>query len=166
MRYKINDMISNIWSLLDQLIRVFLIKILKLNLKEDRIISIVQFAKFCVVGVLNNIVYYSVYLILIYLGVYYIISNVVGLTVSVINAYYFNNRYVFGTDGKLSWWKKLLKTYISYLFTGVLLSNLLLILWIEFFHVSEVIAPILDLMITVPINFLINKFWTYKKKQK
>ena len=31
-------------------------------------------------------------------------------------------------------------------------------------HVSEFVAPIINLLISVPINFVINKFWAFRGK--
>ena len=38
--------------------------------------------------------------------------------------------------------------------------------WIEvtFFAVSKSIAPIVNLLVTIPLNFIINKLWTFKEK--
>ncbi|MBS1467008.1 MAG: GtrA family protein, partial [Subdoligranulum sp.] len=39
-------------------------------------------------------------------------------------------------------------------------------LWIEvtFFSVSKTIAPIVNLLVTIPLNFIINKLWTFKER--
>ena len=43
-----------------------------------------------------------------------------------------------------------------------LLSTFLL--WLEVqLGVSKVIAPVVNLIITIPLNFVINKFWTFRK---
>jgi len=65
-----------------------------------------------------------------------------------------------------SLWKSLLKTYVSYSFTGLFLNSVLLFLWVDVFHISEYIAPFINLFINVPINFLINKFWAFKKEKQ
>ena len=59
----------------------------------------------------------------------------------------------------------LIKTYVSYSFTGLFLNSLLMFLWVRVFHISEYLAPIFNLLISVPINFLINKFWAFKKER-
>ena len=57
----------------------------------------------------------------------------------------------------------MIKTYISYSFTGLFLSSILLVLWVQVLGISEFIAPIINLLISVPLNFIINKFWAFKK---
>ena len=59
--------------------------------------------------------------------------------------------------------KALIKTYISYSFTGLFLNSILLMLWVQVFHISEYIAPVINLLVSVPVNFLINKFWAFRE---
>jgi hypothetical protein len=86
------------------------------------------------------------------------------------------------------WWKVLAKTYVAYL-GGFILSSVLLIFWIDIVQISkylgwledwsrswgyagldaylwgEIIAAGINLLITVPINFVVNKFWAYKAER-
>lgn len=121
--------------------------------------NLIQFIKFGVVGLSNTVIALLVYYGLLFLGVNYLIANVVSWLVSVFNAFYWNNKYVFKNDS--TWVKALIKTYISYGFSFVLGTALLFVL-VEWCGVSAVIAPLLTLIITIPLNFLLNKFWTFK----
>lgn len=82
-----------------------------------------------------------------------------------LNAYYWNSKFVFKEEAKESGNKKesLVKTYISYGFSFIL-STLLLYLQVNILGISQAVAPIINIMITTPINFLMNKFWTFAKK--
>ena len=144
------------------ILRTIVYKVLRINLPEGKFEKLEQFVKFCMVGALNNVIYYLVYLAFIKLGIHYTIANFIGFTVSVFNSYYWNNKYVFVSESKRVWWKTFIKTYISYAGTGIVLSSILLALWVEICGVSTIIAPIIDLAITIPINFIVNKFWAYK----
>ena len=55
-----------------------------------------------------------------------------------------------------------MKTLVSYSFTGLILSNILLYLWIEKVGISGLIAPIINIIIVTPLNFVLNKLWTFK----
>lgn len=127
--------------------------------------KIKQFIKFGLVGVSNTLISYVVYIVLVYLGMHYIIANIIGFTVSVFNAYYWNNRFVFkAKEGERRiWWKILGKTFMSYAGTGVILSNILLVVCIDLIGISEVIAPIIILLITIPLNYIMNKYWAFAK---
>lgn len=136
------------------------------DLKENKIYStLIQFIKFGIVGISNTLISYCTYAVLVWLGVNFLISNLMGFVVSVLNSFYWNSRYVFDlnnadTKQKL---KALIKTFISYAGTGLVLSSAMLILWIDIVHLSKYIAPIINLIITVPVNFVINKVWAFKK---
>lgn len=121
-----------------------------------------QLVGFCLVGMLNNVIAFGVYILCLQLGMYYIVANVCGFLISVLNSYYWNNKYVFRAGNTSHWCKKLLKTYISYAGTGIVLSNVLLALWVELCEVPETFAPLITLVVTVPANFLLNKFWTFR----
>jgi putative flippase GtrA len=124
-----------------------------------------QFIKFGVVGFSNTAIAYIIYSGLYYLGLHYIIANTIAFILSVLNSFYWNNKYVFksGDDQKKSaFWPALLKTYISYAFTGLVLSSGLLYVFIKIMRISAYIAPLLGLVITVPLNFVLNKKWAFK----
>ena len=127
------------------------------NLFFDK--NIIQFVKFGLVGISNTAVGFGVYYFFYYCGVHYLLSNILSWLVSVFNAFYWNNKYVFQSGS--GWWTTLFRTYISY-GTSLVISTLMMYVLIEFFHVSPVIAPVICLMVTVPLNFLLNKFWAFK----
>ena len=117
-----------------------------------------QFVKFGIVGVSNTAIFLAIYYAFVCINKdWYILGNTVGFAVSVLNAYYWNNKYVFRKTKKGTA-KPLLKTYISYGST-FLLGTAALYLMVHDLHVSEFWAPIINLAITTPINFLLNRFW-------
>lgn len=126
--------------------------------------DVLQFLKFGIVGLSNTLISLLVYYIFIWMnGAWYQIGNAVGWVVSVANAFYWNNKYVFA-DGKSGVWKtvkKLGKTYLSYGAT-FLLSVFLLYLEVDIWGWSSVVSPLINLLVTIPLNFLLNKFWTFQ----
>ena len=121
--------------------------------------SIVQFIKFGIVGVSNTIIALVVYYLILWLGVPYLIANTISWIVSVFNAFYWNNRYVFINN--TPWSKALVKTYISY-GASFVVGSILLIIFVEVCNISDMIAPLLTLLLTIPMNFIMNKYWTFK----
>ncbi len=146
-----------------------------------------QFIKFGIVGVFNTLISEVIYCVLVFFDIPYLIAYFLGFVISVLNAYYWSNKYVFKEEGeeKRTWWKVLLKTYIAY-FWGFLVSAVLLVFWIDIvqiarylgwladmfaqmgypkfdaFLLGEMLAAGINLLITVPMNYLINKYWAYK----
>ena len=138
--------------------------------------SLMQFVKFGIVGVSNTVISYLLYtfslLAMRHFGLFgdvdYLVATVIAFILSVLWSFYWNNKMVFVMEEGQSrnLWKALIKTYISYSFTGLFLNSILMVLWVQVFHISEFIAPIINLLISVPVNFIINKFWAFKTEDK
>ena len=90
--------------------------------------------------------------------------DIIAFIISVLNSFFWNNKYVFkkGNDEKRNIFHSLIKTYISYSFTGLLLQNILLFIFVDILHTSKYIAPFYGLIITIPLNFILNKLWAFK----
>ena len=97
----------------------------------------------------------------------FIAGNMVAFILSVLWSFYWNNRFVFTVqEGQhRSIWRALLKTYVAYGFTGIILNNILSWLWINVLDISKFIAPLINLIISVPVNFIINKMWAFKTEK-
>lgn len=131
-----------------------------MGLRNDLNALFNQFVKFGIVGLSNVLVQLAVYYLLIYADVHYIIAYIISFITSVLNAYFWNNRYVFNNSDS-TFWNKFIKVYISYFIT-FLLSTVLLYLWVDVLELSKIIAPIINIFITTPINFVLNKSWAFK----
>lgn len=158
---------------MDNLLEVMVRKVLKAIVKtpDDRLTkTVVQFIKFNIVGVSNTAISYLLNVVVLFLlQPYqviwdYIAGNIISFILSVLWAFYWNNRMVFTVEqgNHRSIWKTLLKTYIAYGFTGIILNNILSWLWISVIGISKYIAPLINLIFSVPLNFIINKLWTFK----
>ena len=125
-----------------------------------------QFFKFGLVGLSNAAVSMLVYYIVLWLNPNcYLLGSILGTIISIANAFFWNDRFVFASDDKnvLRSLKRLGKTYVSYGATSAV-SILLLYLEVELFGFSKVISPVVNIIILTPVNFIVNKFWTFKKK--
>lgn len=156
---------------------LFLLKIpLKIsgkNLSSNATDIYLQFVRFGIVGLSNTIISYIIYIIFFllfrHMDVFqrtdYLIAQIIAFILSVLWSFYWNNKMVFISKerNERSIWKSLIKTFITYSFTGLFLNSILLVLWIKIFCISELIAPVINLIFSVPLNFIINKFWTFKK---
>ena len=164
---------------------------------KDKIKSLLQFIKFCIVGLSNTIICEGIYVVLLFLGVHYLAANIIGNLISILNAYYWSNKYVFKAEEgeQRVWWKVLLKTYATYGFSMVLSAGLL-VFWLELVKLeqymgpvlsllgnlgilevlgnvgivleakilSEILAAAINLIITIPLNYVINKYWAFRKE--
>lgn len=157
---------NELWKFVEKMVYVILkggFTLFGKDLSDEAYKAFMQFVKFGIVGVSNTVISYVLYVVGLsvlhrfglFLGVDYIIASVIAFILSVLWSFYWNNKMVFRLeDGqKRSVWKALIKTYISYSFTGLFLNNILLILWVQIFHISELIAPIINLLISVRLIF-------------
>ena len=129
--------------------------------RADFIFVLKQFTKFGLVGISNVFLTLAIYYILVFASVNYIISYIVAFATSVLNAYYWNSKFVFNQcDTKKS--MQLIKIYVAYGVT-LLMSIYMMFLLVDVLAMSELTAPLFVLFITVPINFLLNKFWVFKR---
>lgn len=168
--------------------------------KKKGLAALWQIIKFGLVGVSNTLVSQIVYNVIYYLihnAVAYDaavqISNIVAFIISVLNAFFWQSKFVFkeSEDGEHRvWWQVLIKTYIAYSFTGLFLNAVLLWFWSNIIHIDHYLvspvnwlytnwgwkitaedlgaslSPILNMFITIPLNYIINKFWAYRQKKK
>lgn len=137
--------------------------------------AFMQFVKFGIVGLSNTILSYLIYcgflLVFEKLGWFsewdYLVASIISFILSVLWSFYWNSKKVFvvkeGEERKLL--PALLKTYVSYSFTGLFLGNVLLVLWVRVCGISKYVAPFINLIVTIPLNFIINKFWAFKTKK-
>lgn len=133
---------------------------LGIHTKEDFYKLVKQFFKFGIVGLSNTVISLGMYYLLVFFNVNYIVANTIAFVVSVLNAYYWNNKYVFNKKEK-GHGKSMVKVFASYGST-FLLSTGLLFLMVNILGISELIAPLINLIITIPLNFILNKFWAFK----
>lgn len=163
-----------VWKLTKKFLYFVRCDLLKIKLSENQMNNLIQFVKFGIVGLSNTIVSYVVYLVAYFtfrkLGVVptidYLVAQFFGFVISVLWSFVLNRKYVFQANNEtVPWLQALLKTYASYAFTGLFLNSVLSVLWVEWLGVSKLIAPIFNLLISVPINFVLNKFWAFKGKE-
>lgn len=136
------------------------------SISDEQWNAFMQFVKFGLVGVTNTGITYVVYALFITLHVPVLVSYTIGYIVGILNAFYWNNKYVFHEENKQrNLWKALAKCFTSYIGSYVV-SSILLLVWTDVLHISSYIAPIITLLITIPLNFLMNKFWAFRTEKK
>lgn len=173
-RWALSTLLKKAWNTIEMLIRTILGPILKRiqpDWNEKNWESLMQFFRFALVGVTNTLVSYTInvttltLLMPLKLDFDYIIANLVAFGLSVLWSFNLNSKHVFAIKHgeSRSKGKTLLKTYVSYAFSGIILNNVLGTFWIKGIGISRFISPLLNLIITIPTNFVLNKYWAYKK---
>ena len=125
----------------------------------------VQFLTFVFVGLVSAIIMLAVYYIFLWINpAWYLVGNIVGWIASVANAYILNHRFTFKEKSltRSETLKKLGKSYLSY---GATFCLSIFLLWVEvdILKLSALLCPMLNILIATPLNFILNKFWTFSK---
>ncbi len=154
---------TKLWELFEKVVLAvigFILRIFGKKLTEEQEKSFMQFVKFCLVGVSNTAISLIVYYIFVLINPkLYIIGNAVGFIASVLNAYFWNSKFVFKKEDEKA--KTIVKTFVAY-GTNLVIGTVLLYLFVDILSISEFIAPLLNLIVTIPLNYILNKFWVMK----
>ena len=152
---------------------------------------LLQFIKFGLVGVSNTAISYAIEMLCYYVlfsktgfeglrkvltavgitltaaSAKIVVTSILSFIVSVTNSYYWNSRHVFA-DGQRHTTAQHVATYFKtmacYALTGLLLSPWLKSLLVNN-GVSFWVAALLVLIVTIPLNFVMNKLWAYRSRK-
>ncbi|ARR27100.1 TPA: flippase GtxA [Staphylococcus aureus] len=117
-----------------------------------------EILKFIIVGGINTLNYYVVYLLLLKLfHIEYMISHITGFIVAFVISYYLNCYFVYRVKPT---WRKFISFPITQL-VNVSLQTVLLYVFVSWLNLPAEIAPFAGLIITIPITFVLSK-WILK----
>lgn len=156
------------YKLLEKMLRIVVsawYRLLGKELQDKQLNVIIQFIKFSLVGLSNTGISYLAFLIGVKVGMQYLLANAFAFVISVLNSFYWNEKYVFSDKQVRTKRDKafaLIKTFIAYGSTGIVLNSVLLVVWVDILSISLYVAPLINLIITIPLNFVINKYWAFK----
>ena len=128
-----------------------------------------QFLKFGVIGFFNTLISIVVTYACLFcfkkfsfiprsLNAQILVSSFLGFSISFINSYYWNKKFVFRKP-KVGL-QALFKSYCCYVLTWAV-SYLLTYIVTNYLFIPKIYIPVLSLFLTVPLNFLANKFWAF-----
>ena len=126
-------------------------KISKFNKEKNLVNLLKQFVKFGIVGAINTILSYAIMNIGYYIfNIHEQICNIIAFIITVFISFLLNNKFVFKENAEnRSWIKSLIKVYIEEQILGI----------------EHYIATLMNLVITIPINFILNKLWAFKSEK-
>lgn len=120
-----------------------------------------QFIKFSMVGVMNTAIHYGVFYILFsFAGVYHLLASGIGFCAAVTHSYLLNKFWTFKRRGSCVRAEFSKFFIVSLLSLGVNLAGMLI--FVELLTVHPPVAQLVTIGITLLINFLGNKFWTFR----
>ncbi len=141
--------------------------------KGNRMATLLQFIKFGIVGVSNTAITYGTEMLFYYVILVnspmsrngkVILTSAVAFIISVTNAYFWNNRFVFRSAGRKSWRDHAaayIRMVLCYSITQMLLSPAIKMLLVGR-GVPYYMASLASLVVSIPLNFVLNKFWAFR----
>lgn len=160
-------------------------------LKNEKFAALIQFVKFGLVGVSNTLISYGTEMLCFYViflnaefsgitaflsgigiksnseDIKIIVTTLIAFIISVTNSYLLNNRFVFssGSKGVSEHLVSYLKTVLCYGITGLVLSPVIKVA-LKNIGIPYYIASLGSLVVTIPLNFILNKFWAFAKRRE
>ncbi|HDG8498457.1 TPA: flippase GtxA [Staphylococcus aureus] len=117
-----------------------------------------EILKFIIVGGINTLNYYVVYLLLLkLLHIEYMISHITGFIVAFVISYYLNCYFVYRVKPT---WRKFISFPITQI-VNVSIQTVLLYVFVSWLNLPAEIAPFAGLIITIPVTFILSK-WILK----
>ena len=118
------------------------------------------FLKFCSVGMLNTIISFATYSILILLGTNYLKANITAYIIGMINSYIWNRNWVFRDKGSR------VKSFIKFICLNVsmmLFSTSILFILVHYVSVNKIVSQVITTSIIMVINYIGNKSIVFRK---
>ena len=133
------------------------------NIKNKlKVMDVLKFIKFSLVGVVNTVVFYSIYYILLQLGMRYAVSLTIGNVIAIFNSYVLNKTFTFKTK------KKSVKETMKFLIVAgaqYLLNLLIVHVCVNFIRISAELAGLIAISISVFVSYFGHKLWTFREER-
>lgn len=118
----------------------------------------VQFSKFLIIGTVNTLLSYGLFLLFYFFGFHYGIALVLVNIGTIPHAYCWQRHWIFKSKNKI--WKEFFKFALVY--GGVFFLNLgVLGALVEWLHMDPRWAEILAIAMAVMVTFFAQKYWSF-----
>ena len=114
--------------------------------------------RFLLVGVLNTIVGYGIYAILVFFHIHYLIANTLSTVLGVLHSYVWNRYFTFQSKAKKG--KEFLK-FASVYVISYLIGTCTLYLFHQYLHIGTYVAGLINLVITTCVSYFGHKYFSF-----
>jgi putative flippase GtrA len=119
-----------------------------------------QFARFLLVGVMNTVISFIAYRLLLALATPYVIAAALGFSVGAVNGYVFNRRWTFSARDTA----RARLIYVAVQAAGAASTSLLVLLFVQGFAVDKVGAYVAAIPAVTVCTFMANRLWTFSDR--
>lgn len=111
-----------------------------------------EFIKFVIVGGINTIHYYLVYMFILHLvGFHYFTAHIIGFVSSLVGSFFLNTLYTYKVKAT---WAAFLRFPLTQLFNTTATAVILFLL-VEQLHINSSFAPMVAVLFTLPATFIL-----------
>ncbi len=113
-----------------------------------------QIIRFVIVGGLNTLNYYLLYLCFLHLiHIPYLYSHILAFILSMIGSFFMNTLFTYGTKPT---WKKFFQFPLTYVVNVSITTSSVYIL-VDLLHYDKNISPLIASLIAIPFTFILSK---------
>ena len=120
-----------------------------------------EISRYSIAGVLNTAFALGVYTIMVHVGVWYMMANIVSFFVGVLNGYFLNKIWVFKCNNSIK--KQIIVYFINSLILFIF-SSILLFSLVEILNLNKIISQYITTCIIIILNYIVNKVLIFKKR--
>jgi putative flippase GtrA len=114
-----------------------------------------QFVRFVIVGVINTLNYYVLYLLFYHLaGLNYMSAHIIAFLISMIGSFYLNSYFTYKVKPTF---KKFLQFPLTYV-VNITVTTLAIWVFVDVLGWSESLSPLLATVLAIPFTFVVSKF--------
>ena len=119
-----------------------------------------EFIKYLIFGILTTVVSVVSYTVLAsFIGINYLISNLLSWIIAVLFAFITNRLYVFKSSGKLK--NEIIKFYISRM-ASLLIETLIMFIMVEVLNFDDLLVKIGAQFMVIILNYVLSKIFVFK----
>ena len=122
-------------------------------------LNIEQFLRYSTVGFINTGLYYSLYLVFLWVGLNFGISHTIATAVAILNSYLLNKFFTFRKRGKAY---TQLGKFLIVCFVQYIVNFAIIYICINFFQLSEQIAGLAPIPASLLVGYAGNKFFSFR----
>lgn len=116
-------------------------------------------SRFIFVGVLNLIVSYGAYFILLYLNIYYMLALFISSVIGIAHSFIWNKKWTFKSKGDA---RKESIRFVSVYGIAFLINLVILAVFVEKLMLNPKIAQVFALGVVTIISFYGHKYWSFR----
>lgn len=121
----------------------------------------IQFIKFSLIGILNTGLHYVVFICLFrFVGIHYLVASAIGYGVGLINSFMLNRRWTFSITGGRKERDFCRFVVVNIAALAINIGSLKYL--VQDIKIIPEISQIIAIGFSMSINFLGNKFWTFR----